>query len=124
MGGFTCCSARPTTYQGSQSHNLYNWLDDALTGNITEFMSTIIAAGFGPINIPFLSTVSALAGTTYAALAAVATVPLPTPFAVDILIANVPQRWFLVAGTYPGGSGTLQPNDCSGSQPKYWVQLE
>lgn len=60
--------------------------------------------------------------TTYAALAAVATVPLPTPFAVDVLINNVPERWFLVAGAYPGGAGTLQPNDYNGS--KYWVQLQ
>ena len=89
-------------------------------------MSTIIAAGFGPINVPFLSAVNQLAGTGYNSLAAVPTVQLPTTFPVDILVGNVPQRWFLVTGTFPGaGAGVLQPNDYNVvTNAKYWIQLE
>lgn len=103
---------------------MWDWINDALPGNITQFMSTIIAAGFGPINVPFLSSVTQLAGTGYSSLAAVATIPLPTVFPVDILINNVPQRWYLVAGTSAGGAGICIPNDYSAvTNAKYWVQL-
>jgi hypothetical protein len=87
-------------------------------------MNTVISAGFGPINIPFLSSVTQLAGTGYSSLAAVPTIPLPTVFAVDILVGGSPQRWYLVAGTSAGGTGIVLPNDYDPvTNAKYWVQL-
>ena len=45
-------------------------------------------------------------------------------FPVDILIANVPQRWFLVAGTTSGGAGITIPGDYNSvTNAKYWIQL-
>lgn len=125
MSGICCGSARAETYAGSQAHRAWNYIDDPLLGNIQEFMSTIIAAGFGPVNVPFLSTVSQFTGTGYNALAAVATIPLPPVFPVDVLIDGQPQRWFLVAGTTSGATGIIIPNDYNPiTNAKYWIQLE
>lgn len=128
MSGLCCGSANAQTWAGSQWHQLFNWVNDALPGNISQFMSLTIAAGFGPIYPPFLATVSQLTGTGYNALAAVATVPLPTVFPVDILIIvgsnYLPQRWYLVSGTTAGGAGICIPNDYNAvTNQKYWVQL-
>ncbi len=125
MPGLSCGSARATTFQGSQWHDAPNWLNDPLHSLLSNFMSTVIPAGFGPLSVPFLSAITQLAGTGYNSLAAVPTAQLPIPFAVDILVGNVPQRWFLVAGAYPATPGTLQPNDANPvTNNRYWVQLE
>lgn len=123
MSGLSSGSTQ--TYDGGQSHAAPNWVNDPLPSDITQFMSTTIAAGFGPLFPPFLSNVSTLTGTGYTALAAVPTPGLPVPFAVDLLISNTPQRQFLVAGAYPGTPGTTPPNDYNPvTNLRYWVQLQ
>jgi hypothetical protein len=87
-------------------------------------MSDYIPAGFTPTNVDFLGAITQLTGTGFNSLAAVPTVQLQIPYAVDVLIGGQPQRWFLVQGTYPGGAGTVQPNDYnSSSNARYWVLL-
>lgn len=109
---------------GSQWHDGPRWWNDPLSSDIAIFMSTIIPAGFGPINVPFLAAVTQLEGVGYNCLASVPTIPLPLIFPVDVIINGAPQRWFLVAGSFPGGPGTLQPNDYNPStNARYWVQL-
>lgn len=113
------------TFVGSQFHNAAGWWNDPLSSEITQFMSTAIASGFGPINPPFLANVTQTAGTGYSALAAVATLALPTPFLVYVMISNVVQLWALVAGTSAGGAGITLPNDYNAvTNAKYWVQLQ
>lgn len=122
MSGLACGST--TAFDGSQFHQGAGYFDDPLGGQITIFMNSQIPAAFGPVTVPFATGVTALTGTGYNALAAIPTIPLPLPFAVDILISNVPQRWFLVAGVFPGTPGTTQPNDYNAvTNARYWVQL-
>lgn len=113
------------TWDGDQNHAAPGWFNDPLGGTIEQFMNTQIPAGFGPVSPQLLTSVTSLTGTGYTALAAVPTQPLPTPFAVDVLINNVPQRYFLVAGTTGGGAGIVIPNDYNAvTNAKYWIGLE
>jgi hypothetical protein len=124
MSGLSCGSSIADTYQGSQWHSGPGWLNDPLSGTVENFMSTVIPAGFNPQDVEFLAAISQLSGLGYNSLAAVPTVPIQTPYCVDILIGGVPQRWFLVAGTSSGGPGIVIPNDYNAvSNTKYWIQL-
>ena len=126
MSGLSCCSTnRQDTYTGSQFRRAWDYVQDPLTDTTEIFMNNTIPAGFGPLNVPFLSSVTALAGTGFNYLASVPTIPLQTPYAVDILFGSSdPQRWFLIAGTSGGGAGICLPNDYNpASNAKYWVQL-
>ena len=123
MSGLACGST--FAFDGSQFHQGAGYFDDPLPGEITNFMSVTIAAGYGPLYPPFLSGVTALTGTGYGALQSVPTISLPIPFAVDLLIANVPSRWFLVSGAAPGTAGTVTPSDYNAvTNARYWVQLQ
>lgn len=120
------CGSTVYPFDGSQFHDGPLYVDDPLDGPVTQFMNLQIPAGFGPINPPFLSAITQFTGSGYNSLAAVPTLPLPTPYAVDLLISNVPQRCFLVPGTISAGTaGVTIPNDYNPvTNPKYWVQLE
>ena len=124
MGGYSCGSGNTETYTGSQWHRPPLWVNDPLYPSIQEPMSTVIPSGFGPVNPPYLTEVTQLAGTGFSSLAAIPTPTIPIPYAVDVLIANQPQRWFLVAGTTAGGAGIVIPNDYNATtNARYWVQL-
>ena len=123
MSGLSCGTSWTQTYAGSQWHQGPGWINDALPGSVQLFMSTYIPAGFLPQDVDFLGAITQLTGTGFTALAAVPTTQLATPYAIDVLIGGQPQRWFLVAGVFPGVIGTLQPNDYSSVNQKFWVIL-
>ena len=124
MSGLSCGTSWTETYAGSQWHQGPGWINDALPGSVQLFMSTYIPSGFIPTQVDFLGAITQLTGTTFNALAAVPTTQLAPPYPVDLLIGGQPQRWFLVAGAFPGTTGTLQPNDYNAvTNQKFWVIL-
>ena len=84
--------------------------------------SPVVPAGFVPQSIPFLSSVTQLAGTDFTALANVPTVGFVLPYVVEIIIGNDMQQWKLQYGTAATGPGLLRPNDYSATNQCVWVQ--
>ena len=105
---------------GSQFRNADGWLNNPLSGILGPFMNPTIPSAFSPQNIPFLSGITALTGSGNNALAAVPTIPLPTPYAVKIAITG-DQDYLLIAGSF-SGPGYVVPNDQLLSN-KTWQQI-
>ena len=84
--------------------------------------SPVVPSGFAPQGIPFLSSVTQLAGTDFTALANVPTPGFVLPYAVEVLIGNMVQQWTLQAGTAATGPGYQRPNDWSATNQVVWVQ--
>jgi hypothetical protein len=129
MGGLSCGSSFVETYDGSQFHRGPRYYDDPLAAATSIFMNNQIPAGFGPLNPPFLTQVTQFTGTGFSSMAAVPTVSLAVPYAVDLLIGNVPQRLFLTEAapgtSAPSGPGYVIPNDFNiATNNRYWVQLQ
>lgn len=80
-------------------------------------------AGFGAQGIPFLSTVTQLTGSDETALAAVPTIGITPPYAVQILRGGITEEWVLTAtavATIPGVS--QRGNDwAAGTNEKAWL---
>ena len=106
--------------QGSMFRNADGWINNPLSGILGPFMSQSIPSAFGPQNIPYLNTVTTLAGVGYNALAAVPTISLPVPFIVKVAITG-DEDYQLIAGVHVG-AGYLAPNDQAQSQ-KTWQSI-
>lgn len=121
----SCCTAnREVAYTGSQFRRGFDYVQDPLEGTVQLFMNNSIPAGFGPLNVPYLTAVTALTGVGFNYLSSVPTLTMQTPFAVDIMVANIPERWFLIAGTGSPTAGIVLPNDYDPtSNAKKWIQL-
>lgn len=83
---------------------------------------------FGAQDIPFLRSVTQLSGTVgdLTALNAVATAELSVPFAVEVMIAGVIERWVLIASVVADDptNGFLRPLDFNATtNGKVWVKL-
>jgi hypothetical protein len=94
-----------------------------------EYDSDVIPAPtnfteFDAQSIPFLRTITSIAGSSVTALEAISTVSLETPTTVMLLIGGVIQLWMLDAGTTATGPGVMRPADYSSTtNAKVWVQL-
>lgn len=94
-----------------------------------EYDSDVIPAPtnfteFDAQSIPFLRTITSIAGTAVTALAAISTVSLTTPTTVMLLIGGVLQLWMLDAGTTATGPGAQRGNDyAAGTNEKVWILL-
>lgn len=83
-------------------------------------------AGFGASDIPFLSTVTQLAGSDTTALAHVPTTAITVPFVVEVLVDGATAQWTLRASTAASDptNGVLRPNDYAAStNEKVWFRL-
>lgn len=80
--------------------------------------------GFGAQGIPFLSSVTALEGSTTAALAQVPTTGITAPYTVQVLIDGALETWVLTTSTAANdpSAGALRPNDYSATNTKVWIQ--
>ena len=80
---------------------------------------------FGAQNVPFLNLITKLLGADgdTAALSAIPTTGITTPYLVDVLIGGSLQRWVLAASTAATAAGYQRPNDYDASSGKVWIQL-
>ena len=94
-----------------------------------EYDSSAIPAptnfsAFDAQSIPFLRTITMLAGTTTAALAAIPTVSLDLPTSVMVLIGGALQIWVLESSTAATGIGVQRPNDYNATtNARVWTLL-
>ena len=97
--------------------------DEEYTGLVMPPVPGPLVAAGGQV-ILFLANVTTLTGIGSDSLAAIVTTGLPTPYAVDIEIGGIIQRWVLTAGTTATGPGVQQPNDFNATtNAKIWLQL-
>ncbi len=81
-------------------------------------------AAFDAQSIPFLRTITTIAGSGANALEQISTLSLTTPTTVMILIGGVIQLWGLEASTAATGPGVQRPADYNGtSNAKVWTIL-
>lgn len=93
-----------------------------------EYDSDVIPAPtnfseFDAQSLPFLRTITSIAGSTVAALEQIPTTSMDTPTSVLLLIGGVIQLWVLESSSTATGPGAQRPADYSASAPKCWIQL-
>lgn len=111
-------------YAGSQFHCGPDWIDDPLAA--IPVLPPDPFAQAGAQDIPFLSTITALAGVGAECLAAILTGSVNVPYLVEILDpagSGAIQVWALQASSLTTGAGVQRPNDWSIANAKVWIQL-
>lgn len=90
----------------------------------SELTAPINWGAYGGQNVPFLSTITTIQGTTSSALEAIPTVALTPPLMIRLVIDGVTQIWILQAGTTATGPGVQRPADYAAStNEKVWIQI-